>query len=91
MSEKITAFVNQKFNSDIGNRLGLTGINRIYVLFQIDANGNITGVNSRAPHPKLEQEADRVINSLPKMKPGMQRGKAVPVSYSLPIAFKVQD
>ncbi|MEP6262714.1 MAG: energy transducer TonB [Gillisia sp.] len=91
MSDKITEFVNKRFNSDLGSQLGLTGINRIHVLFQIDTQGNIVGVQSRAPHPKLEQEAARVINSLPKMKPGMQRGKAVPVSYALPIAFKVQD
>ncbi len=91
MSDKITEFVNKRFNNDLGNQLGLKGINRIHVLFQIDAQGNIVGVQSRAPHPKLEQEAARVINSLPKMKPGMQRGRAVPVSYTLPIAFKVQD
>lgn len=91
MSKKITEFVNKNFNHDLGNQLGLTGINRIHVLFQIDANGNIAGVQSRAPHPKLEQEAARIIKSLPKMKPGMQRGNAVPVSYNLPISFKVQE
>lgn len=91
MSDKITAFVNKKFNNNLGSQLGLSGINRINILFQIDTQGNIVGVQSRAPHPKLEQEAARVINALPKMKPGMQRGKAVPVSYSLPIVFKVQD
>lgn len=91
MSEKITQFVNKRFNSDLGSQLGLTGLNRITVIFQIDEQGNIVGVKSRAPHPKLEQEAERVINSLPKMQPGKQRGRAVPVSYVLPIAFKVQD
>ena len=39
----------------------------------------------------LEKEAQRVINLLPKMKPGKQRGKAVIVPYSLPIIFQVQD
>lgn len=91
MSDKITEFVNKKFNNNLGSQLGLSGINRINILFQIDTQGNIVGVQSRAPHPKLEQEAARVINALPKMEPGMQRGKAVPVSYSLPIVFKVQD
>ena len=52
---------------------------------------NVVGVRSRAPHPRLEQEAARVINMLPKMKPGRQRGKAVIVPYSLPITFQVQD
>ena len=48
-------------------------------------------VRSRAPHPRLEKEAARVINMLPKMKPGKQRGKPVIVPYSLPITFQVQD
>ncbi|HBO29337.1 MAG TPA: energy transducer TonB, partial [Leeuwenhoekiella sp.] len=46
---------------------------------------------SRGPHPRLEQEAARVIKLLPQMTPGMQRGKAVGVLYSLPIVFQVQD
>lgn len=91
MSEKISQFVNKRFNRDLGSQVGLTGVNRVLVLFQIDANGNIVGVQSRAPHPKLEAEAIRVINALPKMQPGKQRGKPVPVSYALPIMFKVQD
>jgi periplasmic protein TonB len=91
MSEKISGLVNKRFNRDLGSQLGLKGMNKVMVLFQIDSRGNIVGVQSRAPHPKLEEEAVRVINSLPKMEPGRQRGKAVPVSYALPIMFKVQD
>ena len=90
MSEKITAFVQKKFNTDLAGDLGLSGRQRISVVFKIDKNGNVTGVRSRAPHPSLE-EAARVINLLPKMKPGKQRGKAVIVPYSLPIVFQVQD
>jgi protein TonB len=91
MSDKITKFVQKKFNTDLAGDLGLTGRQRINVIFKIDRNGNVTGVRSRAPHPRLEKEAARVINLLPKMKPGKQRGKAVIVPYSLPIVFQVQD
>ena len=91
MSEKISKFVQRKFNTELAGELGLSGRQRINVIFKIDKNGNITGVRSRAPHPRLEKEAARVINMLPKMKPGMQRGKAVIVPYSLPIVFQVQD
>ncbi|MFC4722511.1 energy transducer TonB [Geojedonia litorea] len=91
MSEKIAEFVNKKFNTDLAGDLGLSGRQRINVIFKIDKNGNVTGVRSRAPHPALEKEAARVINLLPKMKPGKQRGKAVIVPYSLPIVFQVQD
>lgn len=91
MSQKITEFVQKKFNTDLAGDLGLSGRQRISVVFKIDKNGNVTDVRSRAPHPSLEKEAARVINLLPKMKPGKQRGKAVIVPYSLPIVFQVQD
>ncbi|CDF77951.1 TonB family protein [Formosa agariphila KMM 3901] len=91
MSEKISKFVGKNFDTNLAGELGLSGRQRINVIFKIGKDGNITGVRARAPHPKLEQEAARVINKLPKMKPGMQRGKAVIVPYSLPIVFQVQD
>ena len=91
MSEKIAKFVQRKFNTDLAGDLGLSGRQRISVIFRIDRSGNVTGVRARAPHPRLEKEAQRVINLLPKMKPGKQRGKAVIVPYSLPIIFQVQD
>ncbi len=91
MSKKIEKFVQRKFNTDLAGDLGLSGKQRISVMFKIDKNGNVTGVRSRAPHPRLEKEAARVINLLPKMKPGRQRGKAVVVPYSLPITFLVQE
>ena len=91
MSEKIDEFVRRKFNADLGSQLGLTGINRVIVQFKIDKNGNVTDVRSRAPHPRLEEEAASVINALPKMQPGKQRGKPVGVMYSLPIVFQVGE
>ena len=91
MSDKIQKFVVKKFNTDLAGDLGLTGRQTIRVMFRIDKTGSVVGVQARAPHPRLEQEATRVINALPKMKPGKQRGKAVIVPYSLPIIFQVQD
>ena len=89
MSERIAKFVERKFNTDIAADLGLTGRQRIGIIFKIDTLGNITGVRARAPHPRLEQEAVRVINLLPKMKPGIKNGKPVIVPYSLPMIFQV--
>lgn len=91
MSKKISDFVNKKFNTELASELGLSGRQRINVIFKIDKTGAITGIRARAPHPGLEKEAERVIGMLPKMQPGKQRGKPVNVPYSLPIVFQVQD
>ncbi|MBE9490312.1 MAG: energy transducer TonB [Bacteroidetes bacterium] len=91
MSQKISKFVQKKFNTNLAESIGLTGKQKIYVTFKISKQGHIIGVKSRAPHPRLQTEAARVINLLPKMKPGIQNGKEVIVSYSLPIIFVVQD
>ena len=91
MSNNISLFVNKNFNTKIGKENGLTGMQRINVIFKIDNKGNIVDVRSRAPHPALEAEAVRVIKMLPKMLPGKQKGKVVTVPYSLPIIFQVQE
>lgn len=89
-SDVISSFVNKNFNTKLAKELGLKGPQRIMVIFKIQKDGGISEVKSRAPHPELEKEAIRVINALPKMQPGKQKGKAVVVPYSLPIQFQVQ-
>ena len=90
MSKKITKLVQKEFSVNIARNLGLSGRQRISVIFKINKKGNVVGVRARAPHPNLKKEAIRVVNMLPKMKPGIQKGKAVVVPYSLPIIFQVQ-
>lgn len=90
-SSKIRRFVGKHFDGALASELGLTpGVKRISVLFKIDKTGNIVDVQARAPHIKLQQEAIRVVDLLPKMVPGKQRGNPVTVKYVLPIAFKVE-
>ena len=93
MSDKIAAFVSKKFNKRLAGSLNLPeGKVRINVLFKIDINGKVGNILVRAPHPKLEAEARRVISKIPDMiKPGMQDGEAVVVPYSLPILFTVKN
>ena len=91
MSQKISKFVSKKFRSDRGEGLGLSGVNRIFVTFKIDKQGNVVDVQAKAPHPKLEQEAKRVTNLLPVMTAGKQAGKDVDVLFSLPISFQIED
>jgi protein TonB len=64
---------------------------KVYVQFVVDKNGAITNARiARGVDPSIDQEALRVVNSLPKWKPGMQRGKSVRVSYTVPINFQLQ-
>ena len=76
---------------ELAAELGLEGRQRITVEFKIDKTGHITDVRARAPHPRLEKEAISVVQSLPKMIPGKQRGKPVGVLYMLPILFQVES
>ncbi|SFZ90781.1 protein TonB [Flaviramulus basaltis] len=90
MSEKITKLIQRKFNSDIASDYGLSGRQKIDVQFTIDKTGHVNNIKTRAPHPKLQDEAVRVINMLPEMTPGKQNDKNVGVIYTLPIVFQVQ-
>ena len=90
LQKNITSYVSANFNSNLTKNLGLKpGIKRLFVIFKIDKEGNIADVQARAPHKALQDEAVRVVSSIPKMIPGKYGGQAVGVKYSLPIAFKV--
>ncbi len=91
MSDKITKLIQRKFDVDLANELGLTGRQKIQVQFKIDKTGKITSIKTRAPHPKLEKEAQRVVDLIPDMTPGKQRDKPVAVRYNLPINFQVNN
>tara|TARA_X000000950_G_scaffold210924_2_gene253618 strand:+ start:521 stop:1216 length:696 start_codon:yes stop_codon:yes gene_type:complete len=73
---------------EIAQEMGIQG--RVYVSFVIDENGNITKIQVRGPDKNLEGEARRIIEKLPKMVPGRQRGRPVRVPFSYPITFRLQ-
>ncbi len=89
-SQGVASYVNSNFNMDIAKQNGLTGRQRINVIFKIDKQGKVSKVRVRAPHKALKQEAIRVIRSLPQFTPGKKDGQTVVVPYSLPILFSVQ-
>lgn len=72
---------------EVAVELGIQG--KVFVQFAIDAKGYITDIRTRGPDRGLEEEGVRIVASLPKMTPGMQRGRAVKVPYSIPINFKL--
>jgi protein TonB len=64
----------------------------VYVFYVVDKDGSVTSVKiARGVDPSLDKEALRVIMSLPKHKPGMQGGKPVKVSYTVPIKFHLSQ
>jgi TonB family protein len=71
-------------------KMGVEG--KVFVKFIVDPTGNIinTQVLRGIQEGKLlEKEALRVVNAMPKWKPGRQSGKAVSVYFTLPISFKL--
>ncbi|SHG68726.1 energy transducer TonB [Winogradskyella jejuensis] len=91
LNDKLGRLVKKKFDTDIAIEHGLSGVQRINVEFKVDKTGNITDIRARSPHPKLDEEALRIANKIPKMEPGKMGTTPVNVIYNLPITFKVQD
>ena len=70
----------------IAQENGIQG--RVYVNFVVGRSGAISNIKVvRGVDPALDQEAVRVVKAMPKWNPGEQRGKAVNVSFMLPINF----
>lgn len=64
---------------------------RVFVNFVVEPDGSITNVTvMRGIGGGCDEEALRVVQSMPKWKPGKQRGSAVRVNYTVPIIFKLQ-
>jgi len=64
---------------------------RVIVQFVVNKDGTIVDPKVvRSVDPYLDKEAIRVISSMPKWKPGMQRGKPVRVKYTVPVMFRLQ-
>ena len=90
-----------KFNGDLNKWLrknlnyperaresGVQG--KIFIEFIVEKDGSITAAKVlRSVHPDLDREALRVVNSMPKWKPGMQRDKTVRVKFTIPITFRI--
>lgn len=88
---KMQQHIQRNFNSELAQEVGLnSGKYKIITQFIIDKKGDVVDVKIRAPHFKLKNETDRVVNKIPKFTPGKQNNKEVKVKYTLPITFKVE-
>ena len=87
--QQMNAHIRRNFRyPEIAQEMGIQG--RVYVNFIIAKDGQIKNIRMRGPDKNLEKEAQRIIAKLPKMTPGMQKGCAVNVPFSIPITFRLQ-
>ena len=64
---------------------------RVLISFVVGSDGSVSDVKLlRGVSDELDAEALRVIKSSPKWEPGRQDGKAVPVTYTFPVTFKLK-
>lgn len=69
---------------------GITG--KVFVRFAIMTDGSINNIEILSKSPEaFNQEVIRVIKLMPKWKPGIQDGRAVPVYFTLPVSFQLDD
>ena len=73
---------------ELGIKEGINGT--VYMNFVVDETGKVIMIECmRSPHQMFTEEATRVLNKMPKWKPGMQGGKRVKVRMNIPISFKL--
>jgi len=87
---ELLKFINRSIKYPvIAQENGIQG--RVTCSFVINRDGSVVDAAIvRGVDPSLDKEALRVIGTMPKWKPGMQRGKPVRVKYTIPITFRLQ-
>ena len=74
---------------EIAKENGVQG--RVALQFTVEKDGTVTKVKVlRGVDPSLDKEAVRVVSMSPKWKPGKQRDRAVPVTYTFPVIFQLR-
>ncbi|MBJ7429123.1 MAG: energy transducer TonB [Bacteroidia bacterium] len=69
---------------------GISG--RVAVRFAVMQDGSINNIEILTKTPEgFNNEVIRVIKLMPKWKPGMQDGRVVPVYFTLPVSFQLDD
>lgn len=89
-ANEFSRWVNQRLvYPEIAKENGVQG--RITMMFTVKADGSVADVKVvRGVDPALDKEAIRVISSSPKWSPGKQRDRAVPVTYTFPVIFRLR-
>ena len=91
--QELMSFITKKIQYPKEIAQGEAGIQgRVVVQFIVDKDGNIVNPKVvRGVDPYLDKEALRVVNSMPKWKPGeLADGTKVAVYYTIPVMFRLQ-
>lgn len=65
---------------------------RVVLTFVVERDGSIVDIKIKeASYSDLNEEAIRVVEAMPKWKPGKHKGKTVRVKYTIPINFKLPE
>ena len=87
--QKLTEYLQSNIKyPQMARESGIQG--RVFVGFVVEPDGSISNVKVLRSLGGCDEEAMRVVKNMKKWKPGKQRGKAVRVSYVLPVNFKLQ-
>jgi len=88
--EGLLAYLNRNVKYPlIAEENGIQG--RVICTFVVERDGSITDVKViKSVDPSLDKEAKRVIGSMPKWNPGIQKGVPVRVKFTLPVTFRLQ-
>ena len=89
-ANQFSKWVNQRLvYPEIAKENGVQG--RVTLQFTVEKDGSVTKVKVlRGVDPSLDKEAVRVVTQAPKWKPGKQRDRAVPVTYTFPVIFQLR-
>ena len=89
-ANQFSKWVNQRLQyPEIAKENGVQG--RVTLQFTVEKDGTVTKVKVlRGVDPSLDKEAVRVVSMSPKWKPGKQRDRAVPVTYTFPVIFQLR-
>ena len=89
-ANQFSKWVNQRLvYPEIAKENGVQG--RVTLQFTVEKDGSVTKVKVlRGVDPSLDKEAVRVVSQSPKWKPGKQRDRAVPVTYTFPVIFQLR-
>ena len=89
-ANQFSKWVNQRLvYPEIAKENGVQG--RVTLQFTVEKDGSVTKVKVLSGvDPSLDKEAVRVVSTSPKWKPGKQRDRAVPVTYTFPVIFQLR-